>query len=70
MNERRFNEKQIAGILQRAAESEVTQGKLDRGQSLTLTELQEIGAEVGIPPARMAEEARALERRVRSMMST
>lgn len=61
MNERRFNEKQIAEILQRAAESDVTQGEFDRGQSLTLAELQEIGAEVGIPPARIAEEARALE---------
>jgi hypothetical protein len=61
---RRYSEEEVEAILARAAERSA---RLPRGRShddgLTLDELQEIGAEVGIPPAVVADAARSLARR-------
>ena len=58
MPERRFNEEEVAAIFQRATEAQqsshapapVADGRAGTGGGLTLSELQEIGREVGIPP--------------------
>jgi hypothetical protein len=62
MSERRYTEDEIALIFERAAEAQVTpRGALTPAEGLTLADLQEIGREVGIPPALVAQAARSLE---------
>lgn len=54
MSERRFSEEEVAEILKYAAEAEhSSKSVLPAGNGLTLTELKEIGREVGISPDAM-----------------
>lgn len=61
-DQRRYDEKEIAEILERAtAEDAVaTPSAGGGGSGLTLVQLQEIGSEVGIAPDRIADAARAV----------
>lgn len=62
--ERSFDEGEVAEILERATAREAPLAPTARGrQGLTLSQLQEIGSEVGIAPARIAEAARAVASR-------
>jgi hypothetical protein len=62
MTERRFNEAEVAAIFERAAEAQQTgQRQLPSGEGMTLTELQEIGREVGIAPELVAQAAKAVQ---------
>jgi len=62
MTERRFNEEEVAAIFERAAEAQhVTQSPLASREGMTLTQLQEIGREVGIPPEQLAEAAKSIQ---------
>ncbi len=59
---RRYDEQEIKAIFKQAAESQdEAQGHLARQEGLTLSELQEIGKEVGITPAFIARAASALD---------
>ncbi|HET9985727.1 MAG TPA: hypothetical protein VFQ38_19170 [Longimicrobiales bacterium] len=62
--ERRFTEEEIARIFQTAATSpeSAPAGGASSADGLTLAELQAIGREVGLAPARVAEAAAALDR--------
>lgn len=64
-DERHFNEEEIAEILERATSNEPSHrtNPATGGTGLTLTELQEIGSEVGIAPGRIAEAAHAVANR-------
>lgn len=58
---RRYDEEEVAEILRRATETSaapVSTG--DRADGLTLSQIQEIGSEVGIEPARIEHAARSL----------
>src|SRR5918999_400027 len=67
MTERRFNEAEVAAILERAAEAQHTGShQLPSGEGMTLAELQTIGSEVGIDPRLVAQAAHALDRAGRS----
>jgi hypothetical protein len=61
-DERRFSEDEVAEILERATSTDVSpaSGRAGSADGLTLTELQGIGAEVGIPPDRIAAAANAV----------
>ncbi|MEO5580694.1 MAG: hypothetical protein ABIR58_08545, partial [Gemmatimonadaceae bacterium] len=62
MTERRFNEAEVAAIFEQAAEAQQTsQRQLPSGDGMTLTQLQEIGREVGISPEQLAHAVRAIE---------
>ena len=62
MTERRFNEAEVAAIFERAAEAQQTrQRQLPSGEGMTLSELQEIGREVGIAPELVLQAAQAIE---------
>jgi hypothetical protein len=66
MTERRFNEAEVAEIFKRAAEAQQSgQRQLPAGEGggggMTLTELQEIGREVGIAPELVVHAARAID---------
>src|ERR1043166_1481093 len=62
MTERRFNEAEIAAIFERAAVAQQTrQHQLPSLEGMTLTELQEIGREVGISSELVAQAAKAIE---------
>jgi hypothetical protein len=63
MTERRYDEDEVAEILERATSSEEpeTPRSGSPGTGLTLKELQEIGGEVGIPASSIADAARALD---------
>lgn len=64
MTERRYDSDEVAEIFERAASESASGGRPATslpGTGLTLAELQEIGREVGLPPARVAEAAAALE---------
>ncbi|MEX2177183.1 MAG: hypothetical protein WD801_00640 [Gemmatimonadaceae bacterium] len=64
-DERRYDEREVAEIMERATASDASRPSMpapDPG-GLTLAQLQEIGTEVGIAPARIADAARALGRR-------
>jgi hypothetical protein len=67
-DERRFNESEVDEILQRATSAEGSRGLTPSASSdgLTLSQLQDIGAQVGIPPERMTEAAHALAARLPS----
>jgi hypothetical protein len=63
MTERRFNEAEVAAIFERATEAQQTsQRQLRSGDGMTLSELQEIGREVGISPELVAQAAKAMDR--------
>ena len=67
MAERRFDDDEVSRILARAAEESVQEPPADEATGvgrpgLTLAQLQEIGAQAGIPAARIAAAARALDR--------
>ena len=67
MSERRYNDKEIAAIFRAAAEAP-QQSAPDRevpaDEGLTLTDLQAIGREVGLPADAVAQAAQALDVRV------
>lgn len=62
---RRYNEEEIAEILERATTNEgpVRPGPGGSGEGLTLEEIQEIGSEVDINPARITDAAQAMASR-------
>ena len=64
MNERRYSEDEVAEILDRATETEPTGQPTASGSStgMTLSELQDIGDEVGIPKDLIARAAASLDR--------
>jgi hypothetical protein len=64
MNERRFNDDEVAAIFAKATDVTTTtsQRHLPSSDGLTLAELQEIGREVGITPDRVAQAAAAIDR--------
>ena len=67
MPELRYDEEEVALILHRAAEAGSPDSDGASGRDLTLAELTEIGAEVGIEAVRIEEAARSVElRRLRS----
>jgi hypothetical protein len=57
---RRYGEQEIAEILRRATEADETAPNA-AGTGLTLAEIQEVGAEVGITPSRIERAARSLD---------
>jgi hypothetical protein len=62
MTERRFNEAEVAAIFERAAEAQQAGlHHLPSGEGMTLTDLQEIGREVGISREQLAHAAKAIE---------
>ncbi|MEZ4424455.1 MAG: hypothetical protein R3E98_13685 [Gemmatimonadota bacterium] len=68
MTQRRYDDDEVRAIFDRAVSPTPARGDrsgthLTTGEGFTLAELQEIGAEAGIPPERIAEAAGALERR-------
>ena len=64
-DERRYDDQEIAEILERATQSKtaLAPAPVTAGHGLTLAELQEIGSEVGIAPARISEAAGAVASR-------
>jgi hypothetical protein len=70
MTERRFNEAEVAAILERAAEAQHTGSRRlpsgDASEGMTLADLQAIGSEVGIDPRLVARAANALDQAGRS----
>jgi hypothetical protein len=69
--ERRFTESEVEAIFERATSDEAARALPPSTPSapsdgLTLSELQDIGTQVGIPPERIAEAAQALAARVPS----
>ncbi len=64
--ERRYNEDEVARILESATQAEASDAPApvvaDEAEGMTLAELQEIGSEVGIDPSLIADAATALER--------
>ena len=63
MTERRFSEAEVAAIFERAAEAQQTgQRQLPSGEGMTLSELQDIGSEVGIAPELIVQAVAAIER--------
>ena len=62
MSERRFNEAEVAAIFERAAEAQQTSPQqLPSGEGMTLTDIQEIGREVGFSSDQLARAAKAIE---------
>lgn len=59
MDERKFTDQEVQEILKRAVERNQATGLVEN-EGLSLTELKEIGSEVGIDPGRLEEAARAL----------
>jgi hypothetical protein len=69
MNNRRYNDEEIAAIFQQATEGPEPQGtsiQSARGEGLTLAELQDIGREVGISPEAIDSAAKSLDIRPRA----
>lgn len=63
MTERRYSEREVAAIFERAAEAQHTpRRQLPPGEGMTLADLQEIGREVGIPAELVAQAARSMDR--------
>jgi len=62
MTERRYSEDEVAAIFERAAEAQHTDRRqLPPADGMTLSDLQEIGREVGLPPELVAQAARSLD---------
>lgn len=63
MTDRRYSEAEVAEIFKQAAEAQQTaRRQLPSGEGMTLTDLQEIGREVGIPRELVAQAAQGLDR--------
>lgn len=63
MDDRRYNEKEVAEIFGRAAESQGDATRaLPPGEGMTLAELQDIGQQVGMTADAVADAARSLDR--------
>lgn len=63
MSDRRYSEAEVAEIFRQAAEAQQTaRRQLPSGEGMTLTDLQEIGREVGIPPELVSQAAQGLDR--------
>src|SRR5205085_7451791 len=64
MSERRFNEEEVAAIFRQASEAQnqTSEGVLPSGQGLTVTELAEIGRQVGISSDLITQAAQVIER--------
>ena len=61
MTERRYNEAEVSAIFERAAEAQNrVQSQLPSGEGMTLTQIQEIGREVGFTPEQLASAAKAV----------
>ncbi len=61
---RRYDDREVAEILERAADAELTTQPASKGRDgLTLSELQRIGAEAGLSPDLIARAAAALDAR-------
>ena len=61
MSERRYNDEEVAAILQRAAEAQQSvHPALPSSEGMTLANLQEIAREVGIAPEAVAQAARSI----------
>jgi hypothetical protein len=60
LDERRFSDEEVREILRRAVEQASSSNALTRRDGLTLAELKEVAAEVGIDPARLDQAARSL----------
>lgn len=58
---RRYDEQEIAEILQRATEADAAAPPPAAGTGLTLAQIQEVASEVGIAPARIEHAARSLD---------
>jgi len=68
MTDRRYNDDEVAAIFLTAAEGPQTPPHpVPRNAGLTLTDLQEIGREVGIPPDAIAQAAQSLDLRGRAV---
>ena len=62
MSERRYSEDEVARIFERAAENQQsTKRQLAPAEGMTLADLQEIGRDVGISPALVADAAKSLD---------
>ena len=62
MTDRRYTEDEVAAIFERAAEAQHTdRRRLALADGMTLSDLQEIGREVGLPPELVAQAARSLD---------
>lgn len=62
MTERRYTQDEVEAIFQRAAEAQQATPLLRRpDEGITLSQLQEIGREVGIPPEQISAAARSLQ---------
>ncbi len=59
---RRYDDDEVAEILQRATSERATSPVLPTKAGLTLSDLEQIGAEVGIQPGRIADAARSIGR--------
>jgi hypothetical protein len=64
MSERRFNEEEVAAIFRQASEAqnETSEGLLPSGEGLTVSELAEIGRQVGISSDQITQAAQLIER--------
>jgi hypothetical protein len=62
MIDRKYSEEEVALILRRAAEVRGDEPHADAASGLSLAELKDIGAQVGIPPARIEEAALDVQR--------
>jgi hypothetical protein len=60
MTERRYNDDEVAAIFAKAAEGQQTPAGVPAEDGLTLSELQDIGREVGIAPEAVTRAARSL----------
>jgi hypothetical protein len=64
MNERRYDDDEVAAIFEAAASPQASRGRaLAAADGLSLAELQVIGGEAGIAPERIADAAAALDQR-------
>ncbi len=63
MSERRYNEDEVALILRKAVDAGAEDSTASTGKGMSLSELKEIGVEVGIDATRIENAARTLDRR-------
>ena len=68
-DERKFTDQEVHEILKRAVDNRPSSTALTRTEGLSLSELQVIGAEVGIDPQRLEEAARGLTLGTRSWIN-
>jgi hypothetical protein len=71
MTERRYNEAEVAAIIQRATEAvETAQGRLPSNDGLTLSEIEDIGRQAGIDPVAIRHAAHRIDVGGRPMFRT